>query len=332
MRNRVFAILLAVLSIPAFAQLPGAGGPPTSISQGMEITVKVRYDNDRNSPANLSVQVVQEFGGTVDMRSTDGTGTATFRNISPGKYKFVVAGAGINKVETAVADLTDGGPHYTQYISVHKNDGPPVSTPGGNVASAELQIPDKAKKEYDRGNRSAEDKDWNGAQEHFQKALEIYPKYALAENGLALTYASMGQGAKAVEAFRSALQMDENLPTANTYLGQFYYDNHQYKDAEPYLKRAAEAKPDAQILTALANSELRNGELDQALANAQKVHTIKDHKQFAIAHLIAAQVYTDRNQNKEAAGEYEQFLKEDPKSNLAPAVRDALQKMQASAK
>lgn len=330
MRNRIFALFVTFLSLPLWAQLP-TGGAPSSIDKNMEITVKVRYDNDRNSPANLSVQLVQALGGTVDMRSTDGTGTATFTNIAPAKYKLVVSGVGIDKVESPVFDLTGGGPHDTEYVTVHNNAGPAASTPGGNVNAAELQIPDKAKKEYDRGNKSAEDKDWAAAQEHFQKALELYPKYALAENGLALTYASMGQGQKAVETFRAAILLDEHLPTANKYLGQFYYDNHEYKEAEPYLKRAAEADPDAQMLTALANCELRNGELDQALANAQKVYTLKDHKKYAVAHLIAAEVYTNRKLTKETAAEYQEYLKEDPKSPIAEKVRAALQQLQASA-
>jgi predicted Zn-dependent protease len=79
------------------------------------------------------------------------------------------------------------------------------------------------------------------------------------------------------------------------YLGSFYYDNKDYKQAEPYLLRAASVEPrNPQILMVLANAQMQNGEADQALANAQKVHSLPDHKKFAIAHLIAAQILSDR--------------------------------------
>ena len=59
----------------------------------------------------------------------------------------------------------------------------------------------------------------------------------------------------AVEAFRTAIQLDENQLQANAYLGQFYYENKDYKQAEPCLLRAAAADPkNAQVLMALANT------------------------------------------------------------------------------
>ena len=109
------------------------------------------------------------------------------------------------------------------------------------------------------------------------------------------------------------------------YLGQFYYENKQYKEAEPYLLRSAANQPkSAQILTVLANTELQNGETDLALANAGKVPSLPDHKQYAISHLIVAQALTGKGKDDEIAKEYEEYLKEAPDSPLAPRVKDAL--------
>jgi Tfp pilus assembly protein PilF len=82
-----------------------------------------------------------------------------------------------------------------------------------------------------------------------------------------------------------------------------------------------------QVLTALANTQLKNGESEQALANAQKVHSLPDHKKFASAHLIAAQVLSDRGENRRAQQEYRQFLQEDPDSPIAGRVKDVLSKL-----
>jgi tetratricopeptide (TPR) repeat protein len=145
---------------------------------------------------------------------------------------------------------------------------------------------------------------------------------------LGLVYVNLKDGEKAVASFRTAAQLDDSLQQANLYLGQFYYDNKDYKQAEPYLLRATSAEPrNPQVLTALANTQMKNGEPDQALANAQKVHSLPDHKKFAIAYLIAAQILSDRGENRRAQEEYRQFLKEDPDSALAARVKDVLSKL-----
>jgi predicted Zn-dependent protease len=109
------------------------------------------------------------------------------------------------------------------------------------------------------------------------------------------------------------------------YLGQFYYDNHQYKEAEPYLVRSAANQPQsAQVLTVLANTELQNGETELALTNARKVPTLANHQQFAISHLIVAQALAGTGKDDEIAKEYDEYLKEAPDSPLAPRVKDAL--------
>jgi tetratricopeptide (TPR) repeat protein len=88
-----------------------------------------------------------------------------------------------------------------------------------------------------------------------------------------------------------------------------YYDNKDYKKTEPFLLRASDGAPkNPQILLALANTQMKNGELDQSLLNAQKVHSLPDHKQFAMAHLIAAQILSDRGKTQAAAEEYPSIL------------------------
>jgi Tfp pilus assembly protein PilF len=323
MRRSTLIFLLVIGSCAALAQAP------SDIPKQLQITVRVTYDNDRGLPANLRVVLASAYGSTVDTRTTDGYGTVMFSHVSPGKYKLIVSGFGIQTTDSGEIDLSDSVPNVTQYIRVHKTEGP--SAPGGETSVADQNVPGNAKKAFEKGMNNLEHKDWEGARQRFEEALAIYPKYAIAKNGLAMAYVNLGQGEKAVETFRAALDLDERLPSANLYLGHFYYDNKKYAEAEPYLTRAEAADPqNAQILTALANCQLRNGKPDMALASARKVHSLKDHSKFAVSHLVAADVLTSRNQNKEAAQEYELFLKEDPKSPLAPRVREALTKLQAT--
>jgi Tfp pilus assembly protein PilF len=127
------------------------------------------------------------------------------------------------------------------------------------------------------------------------------------------------------------LALDEHIADANLNMGHMLYDDKKYKEAEPFLSRALIAEPlNPQLLTVLANTELQNGDLDLALANARKVHTIPNHQKFAISHLIAAQIFESRDSSKEAAEEYKLFLQEDPRSPLAPRVKEALGRIEAA--
>ena len=225
---------------------------------------------------------------------------------------------------------SQGGPYITENIQVRL-----IEEASTNARGQALAIPEAAQKEFNLGSKEMDKKHWEEAKNHFQKAIQAFPKYADAFNSLALAEIQLKDNNAAVEAFRSATQIDPTLQKANLYLGQFYYDNAQrnaqyYKEAEPYLLRAAaDQAKSAQILTALANVELKNGENDLALTNARKVPSLENHQQFAISHLIVAQALTGKGQDDEIAKEYEAYLKEAPDSPLAQRVKDALEKLKA---
>ncbi len=262
------------------------------------------------------------------MRTTDGNGSATFGNVSGGRYRIRLSGPGVETTESDLFDAggSQAGPYITENIQVR-----PVQTASGVPGpTLPLDIPEAARQECSLGSKEMDKKHWEAARDHFRKAIAAFPKYAEALNNLGLVELQLHDGKEAVEAFRSATQIDPTLPQANVYLGQFYYDNAQYKDAEPYLERAAGGQPEsAQILTALANAELQNGKTDLALVNARKVPSLPNHKQFAISHLIVAQALTGKGQDDEIAKEYERYLKEAPDSSLAPRVKEALAKLKS---
>ena len=317
----------------AFLSTAGAAQQSTTMSGGTSgglstIRVRVSYQqNHRPAPA-LRVELMSPYGGAADMRSTDGNGSATFDKVSTGRYLVRVSGPDI---ETTTTDLIEvggaaGGPFITENIQVKLTE---AAMQAGGPAIAPI-IPDAAQKEFKLGSKEMDKKHWEEAKGHFQKAIALFPKYAEALNDLALADIQLKDGQGAVESFRSATQIDPTLPQANLYLGQFYYENKQYKDAEPYLMRAAADQPkSAQILTVLANTQLQNGETDLAITNARRVPSLENHKQFAISHLIVAQALTGKGHDDEIVKEYEAYLKEAPDSTLAPRVKDALAQLKS---
>jgi Flp pilus assembly protein TadD len=293
------------------------------------VSVRVTYQQTHRPAPGLRVELISPMGGMASIRTTDGNGGATFDGVGSGRYQVQVEGPDIETTKSDIFETggANGGPYITERIEVRLTEKADANAPGAAIAPI---VPEAARQEFNLGSKEMDKKHWEEAKDHFQKAIAAFPKYAEAFNNLGQVEIQRKDGKNAVEAFRSATQIDPTLREATMYLGQFYYENKQYKDAEPYLLRSAANQPQsAQILTALANVELQNGETDLALANARKVPSLANHKQFAISHLIVAQALTGKGKDDEIAKEYEEYLKEASDSPLAPRVKDALAKLKS---
>jgi len=330
MRSNLFALLtlaVAFLSAASAAQQPitmsaGSSGGITTIS------IRVTYQQNHRPASGMRVELISPLGGMASMRTTDGNGGATFDGVGSGRYQVQVSGPDVETTKSEIFETGGSqGPYITEHIEVRL-----TKTAGAEAARPAIApiVPEAARQEFNLGSKEMDKKHWEEAKDHFQKAIAAFPKYAEAFNNLGQVEIQLKDGKNAVEAFRSATQIDPSLQQANLYLGQFYYENIQYKDAEPYLLHASADQPkSAKLLTALANTEMQNGESDLALANARKVPSLPDHKQFAISHLIVAQALTGKGKDDEIAKEYEEYLKEAPDSPLAPRVKDALTKLKS---
>src|SRR5438270_7832850 len=202
------------------------------------ITARVTYEQSSGPAAGMLVELIPTSGGMADIRTTDGNGGATFDGMSGGRFKLRVTGPDIEKTESDsfVAGGGEGGPYVMENVQVRL-----AQTAGGRVASPALApiIPEPAMQEFKLGSKQMDKKNWQEAKDHFQKAIAAFPKYAEAFNDLGQVEVQMNRGKDAVDAFVAATQIDPTLPQANLYLGQFYYENAKYKEAEPYLQRAA---------------------------------------------------------------------------------------------
>ncbi len=316
----------------AFLCAASAAQQTTTMSAGSSagistVSVRVTYQQTHRPAPGLRVELISPMGGVASIRTTDGNGGATFDGVGSGRYQVQVEGPDIERTKSDIFETggTNGGPYITERIEVRSTQ--TAGAEAGRAAIAPI-VPEAAMQEFTLGSKEMDKKHWEEAKVHFQKAITAFPKYAEAFNNLGQVEIQLKDGKNAVEAFRSATQIDPTVQQANLYLGQFYYENTQYKVAEPYLLHAAADQPkSAKLLTALANTEMQNGESELAIANARKVPSLPDHKQFAISHLIVAQALTGKGKDDEIAKEYEEYLKEAPDSPLTPRVKDALAKL-----
>jgi hypothetical protein len=76
----------------------------------------------------------------------------------------------------------------------------------------------------------------------------------------------------------------------------------------------------------LVMAEVQDGKPDDALRDAQKVHTLP-HDGYAVVHYIAGEVLEEKHEYAQAGAEYNLYLKEAPNGPEAAQVRSAVARL-----
>jgi tetratricopeptide (TPR) repeat protein len=326
-RAVLFLTIVALVSPFSIAQV--ANIPGQSRSRGTEVQVRITYENDRPANGQIRVDLVTSGGATVAQQFSRDDGQVTFQNVFPGNYRLRASGIDIveNSESTFSVDPRESVHFETLRVKIKKTEAQQSSNEG-NISASVLNIPDKARKEFDKGISSMSKNDLPEAQKHFSKATEIYPQYSGAYNNLGVIAMKTGSPEDGKQFFEQAVRADANNPSAYVNLARCMMMKNDAPDALPLLQKASALSPlDPEALTLLANVQLSSNQLDLALANARKVHTMEHHR-FAVSHLIAARVLVLQDKLDEAAAEYRTFLKESPDSPKADNVRATLESIE----
>jgi len=86
---------------------------------------------------------------------------------------------------------------------------------------------------------------WQGAEQHFQRAFELDPNYTLALHWYALCQTALGRTDEAIKAMRRAQQLDPLSVRINADLGMAYLAAGQYEEAVAQEGRALDLAPDS---------------------------------------------------------------------------------------
>ncbi len=335
MRIRSLSLLLLLVSISCFtfAQRRGTASPTDTftVAEDVEIEVHVTLPNERPVPEILHVQLLSSSETAMNATYTDRDGLATFRQVRWGSYKIKVDGTMIVETVTNQFRIMDGENHHIEWIHVNLKDPNQASggLPGPPVSTAEMNIPEKARKEVDKGMELMEKNDSAKAIEHFQKATEIYPKYARAWNNIGAARAKGGDREGARAAWQKAVEADEHFPPAYFNLARISLAEKKPADAQQLIEKGLKTAPNSpEGLFLLADCQAEQGQFEAALATAKKVHE-GEHKAYGDIHIIAAQSYLHTNQEKLAIAEYETYLKENPDSPKAASIRQKMAQLQA---
>lgn len=327
---RLLALFLALSIAPSYAQRGRAGVPPN----GSEIQVRIVDENNRPLTVVVLVELVQGGGGFVITQSrSNSDGVALLAKPAGGGGSFRVRISGMG-VETTMSDLFSMDGRETSHfeivkVKLNEQGAAAANLPGGLASATDLSVPGKARKEFEAGVAGLRATDWKGAATHFEAAIKSYPKFDRAYYGLGLAKQNDGDDPGARDAFQKAVELNDHNADALRDLGRLNVNERKWADAEVLLAKSVAIDPSsAAALTLLAIAQIQQHKIDEAIANASRVHAL-NHKAYALAHFILARAYEAKSDSQKAIAEYKMFIEEEPTGVRAEDAKKQLARLEA---
>ena len=324
--RRLFLLLPLMIAPWALAQFGFAG-------RTGNLQVRITFSDGRH--CNIHAHVIlmaQSSTSRVAESYTNDDCMTEFNNLQIGNYHIVVSGEGIEDSDSGVFEVDERKISQFVYVTVRSQvqAGTAEQGVGGpTVAVLDMNIPENARKQYEKAAEPISKGQWKKAKEFILKALAIYPKFAAAYNDLGVVYGRLGDRLQERESLQRAVGLNDHFAAAYVNLGKMDIVDRNFPDAEQYLDKAASSDPkNPATLMLLANVELLNQHFDDAIANCRKVHTMP-HSGQTLVHYIAARALIHENRLIEAVTELRTFLLEEPTGQRADAARAELSKLQA---
>lgn len=204
----------------------------------------------------------------------------------------------------------------------------------GMVTVASLEVPQKARKEYEKGSEFLEKGNLNEAEKSLHKAIDQYPKFAEAWTRLG----DLEQRRKNIDAatkdYQEAINADPNLPVPYFRLAYLAAISRNWEDTCKLTERLIALDPTdfpiAYYYSAVAEFNLKQvGKAESYALRAQSMD--KQHAEPRIE-LLLASIYVAKESYSVAADHYRAYLKLVPDGPLTEPVKTDLARVEQMAK
>ncbi|HJT70720.1 MAG TPA: tetratricopeptide repeat protein [Terriglobales bacterium] len=190
--------------------------------------------------------------------------------------------------------------------------------PRYTVSVSSLAAPEKARKAFNKGEEEARKGRWQFASDYFKKAIDMYPRYALAWLELGRVHVRQSSFVDAQQCFRQAVTEDSKLLDGYVELANVGLQQQNWKDVADASDHLIQLAPGSSaqywLLNAAAYYNL--GKLDQAEASITRGLDLDSRHQFAEMEYLDALILGSKKDYKAAAEHMTTYLQ------LAPNAPD----------
>jgi len=202
---------------------------------------------------------------------------------------------------------------------------------GSSISVTSLQVPNGARKEFEKGDKDVRSNHLDSATQHLVKATTEYDKYAAAWNELGNLYATAKESEKSQQAFEKAIAADPYYIPPYLGLAQLELQDQKFELSVETAGKALALDAsvgDANFIQAIGNFKLNR--LDAAEKSAQKAEK-GPHQNMSDLHALHASILLQKQDYSNAAAQMRAYLKEFPQGRFADQMRNELQKIEQSA-
>ena len=340
-RAEVYFLLpiICVLLLPLAVSGQGNGRASTGTGGIHSIQGYVFFPSGRRAEGTIIVKLQPMNGGEITV-IPDSSGAFIFSALSPGNYSVIVnAGNDYELARDSVyidsdLNLSRGGMRvpttsrrYTVMVHLQEKRGAAVKV--GVVNAALAEVPDKARKLFEKGLEHARAGDAAKAAESLKEAVALYPKFPLALNELGVQYLKLGHKDKAIETLRAAVKLSPEAYGPRLNLGIALLEAKQFAEAEEQLREALKL-----------NSSLPTGHMYLGLClvrlnrydDAEKELLLAiqgSGNQLAMAQYYLGGIYWKKEDYPKAVEALEAYLKLTPNAQDAERVRATIQDLRS---
>jgi tetratricopeptide (TPR) repeat protein len=315
----VVSVLLAAANLSAQSQ----SGP----GQSPSIEGEVHWPNGRPA-THIYLRLVAESSGMLfETASTDSAGFYMFRNVGVGRNYFIRVDVDgykpIRRLVMVTAYMTE------EDIALEPVPGVKLPDNRAVVSVEQLQVPESARSQFRKGVRRLREGKTVEAEQAFQKAIRIYPKFAASYMRLGALYADQGRFPEADEAIEKALAIHKNSSSGYAYLGYIYMQEKHAALAEQAFHHSIGISS-RNWFAQLELGRLLYQQKDYQTAYPYLVAAHELHPQLRPIHLLLYNDLIRLNRRKRALTEVDEFLARFPKAPEAAKLRKVREALAAA--
>jgi len=210
------------------------------------------------------------------------------------------------------------------------------SEEGQTVSMVSLAAPKDAKKAYDKGLDAVKKKKFEEAEKNFEKAVELYPKYATAWYELGMLQAGQSKMDMARSYFNKALECDAKYMKPYLQIAVLDLMAKRWQELADVTAKTTKldpfSYPQAYFFNSVANYNLHN--LEVAEKSGLEAERLDTRHLYPRVNYLLGLVAVQHKDYEAASQRFKTYLKLEPKADDAATIRsqiEAIDKVMASA-
>jgi tetratricopeptide (TPR) repeat protein len=203
---------------------------------------------------------------------------------------------------------------------------------GSTVTATSLNAPEPAKKAFGKGVNAMDDAKWAAAQKDFEKAVEIYPDYAMAWSDLGDVLQHQAKAAEARAAWEKAIAADPKYIKAYIQLAGLDLEEKRVEDAATVAGKAVAMNPlefpRLYYINAVANYNLKHWDVAETSARRATELDGTAHE-VPQSELLLGSILVAKGDRSGGLQHFRKYLELVPKAPNAEQVRKAIAQLEA---